>query len=129
MLSRCENTNPIYLFYMLREIINHRQALLTATLNSRFSSIRQSTSAIVFFGVPHRGGNGATLGQILSNTARIVTGSDKNDLVKSLQKGSSFLTHLTADFKHLHEDFDYLTVVETRGLLKAPFRSVGHLET
>ena len=101
------------------------QALLTANLNRRFLSIRRSTSAIVFFGTPHRGGNGATFGQFAVNVVRVFTGSDRNDLVRSLQKNSPFLAHLTADFKHIYEDFNYLTIVETNGILKAPLPTVG----
>lgn len=101
------------------------QALLTANLNRRFGSIQRSTSAIVFFGTPHRGGNGATLGQIAVNIVGFFTGSGRNDLVKSLQKNSPFLAHLTADFKHVYEDFNYLSIVETRGMLRVPPRTVS----
>ena len=100
------------------------QALLTANLNRRFSSIRHSTSAIVFFGTPHRGGNGATFGQFAVNVVRLFTNSVRNDLVNSLQKSSPFLAHLTADFKHIYEDFNYLSILETRGILKTPPRMV-----
>ena len=103
------------------------KALLTAHLNRRFESIRRITYGIVFFATPHRGGNGATIGQVAANVARIVTGSDRNDLVKSLQKNSPFLAHLTADFKHISDDYSYLSIVESRGIFRAPFRTVsGH---
>ena len=79
----------------------------------------------MFFGTPHRGGNGATLGQIAVNVARVLTSSDVNDLVTSLQKNSTFLAHLTADFKHIYEDFNYLSIVESRGRFRAPVRTVS----
>ena len=79
----------------------------------------------MFFGTPHRGGNGATFGQFAVNVVRVFTGSDRNDLVRSLQRNSPFLAHLTADFKHIYEDFNYLTIVETKGILKAPLPTVG----
>ena len=101
------------------------QALLTASLNRPYASIRQNTRAIVFFGTPHRGGNGATLGQHATNVVRFFTGSDRNDLIRSLQRNSLHLAHLTADFKHICEDFNYLSIVETRGVLRTPIRTAS----
>ena len=63
----------------------------------------------------------------MTKVVRVFTGSDRNDLVRSLQKNSYFLASLTADFKHLHEEFDYLSVVESRGMLKVPLRTVNLL--
>jgi hypothetical protein len=101
------------------------QALLTANHNNRvYGSIRQNTTAITFFGTPHRGGNGATLGEIVANIASFCAGSGRNDLVKSLRKDSKFLVQLNADFKHLYEDFEYLSIVETKGPFKLPVRMV-----
>ena len=101
------------------------KALLTAHLHRRLESIRRDTYGIVFFATPHRGGNGATIGQVTANVARIITRSDRNDLVKSLQKNSPFLAHLTADFKHISDGYNYLIVVESRGIFRAPFRTVS----
>ena len=35
------------------------------------------------------------------------------------------MAHLTADFKYIYEDFNYLTIVETSGILKAPLPTVS----
>lgn len=91
-------------------------------------SSRRTTAAVVLFWTPHRGGNGATLGQLAANIVRLFTGGDRNELVKSLQKDSLFLAHLTADFKHMYEDFDYLSIVETRGMLRGPPRTASHVD-
>jgi hypothetical protein len=74
--------------------------------------------------VPKRGGNGTTLGQIAVNAVTFFSGS-RNDLVESLKKDSKYLAHLSADFAHQNEDYNFLSVVETRGMLKTPIRTVS----
>ncbi|MCJ1388782.1 hypothetical protein MMC18_001632 [Xylographa bjoerkii] len=100
-------------------------ALVSAKQNDRvYGAIREKPKALVFFGTPHRGGNGTTLGQIAANVAKFFTGHSRNDLIESLGKSSKFLAHLTADFAHQYEDYEFLSVVETRGLINAPIRTM-----
>jgi hypothetical protein len=105
---------------------NSCQALLLAKHNDRvYGQLRQNTKSIVFFATPHRGGNNTTIGQIAVNVVKFFTGNLKNDLVESLQKNSKTLAQLSADFSHQYEDYNFVSVVETKGLIKAPFRTVS----
>lgn len=102
------------------------QALLLAKHNDRvYGELRKSTKALVFFATPHRGGNGTTLGQIAVNAATFFSGNIRNNLVESLKKSSKYLTQLSADFSHQYEDYDYISIVETRALMRAPVRTVS----
>jgi len=102
-----------------------RQALLLAKHNDRiYGELRNVTKALVFFATPHRGGNGTTIGQIAVNAVRFFSGNLHNNLVASLKKSSKYLAQLSADFSHQYEDYDFLSVVETRGMMRAPLRTV-----
>lgn len=101
------------------------QALVLAKQNNRvYKDILQSTRGIVFFATPHRGGNGTTLGEVAGRAAAFLTGSGRNDLVKSLKKKSKYLAQLSADFSHQYEDYQFLTVVESRPLFRTPLTPV-----
>lgn len=85
-----------------------------------FGTIKQSTKALVFFGTPHRGGNGAVLGEVLRNITIYLSGNERNEFLAVLQKNSEFLTRLTADFRNQYEDYEFLSVVESRGARQVP---------
>ena len=89
-----------------------------------YHSIREATRALIFFGTPHRGGNGTTLGQTAAGVVKFFTGNRSNDLVETLKESSKYLAHLTADFAHQYEDYEFLSIIETRGLLRVPLRTV-----
>ncbi|KAI9768271.1 MAG: hypothetical protein M1839_004165 [Geoglossum umbratile] len=102
-----------------------KQALVLAKQNDRvYSQLRNRTKAIVFFATPHRGGNGTTLGQIAVNASTFFSGNLRNDLVDTLRKDSKYLAQISADFAHQYEDYEFLSVVETKGLMKAPIRTI-----
>ena len=79
---------------------------------------------MAFFATPHKGGNGASLGDRVANVVTFLSGNLRNDILKMLNKDSKHLANLTADFAHQTEDYRFLTVAETLGLVKAPIRSV-----
>ena len=107
------------------------QALVLAKQNDRvFGELLRSTQGVVFFATPHRGGNGATLGEVAANACSFISGSARNELVKSLKKKSKSLAQLSADFAHQYEDYQFLSVIESRPLVTAPMnpvRTVGFL--
>lgn len=79
---------------------------------------------IAFFATPHRGGNAATLGDVVAKAASFVMGSGRNDMIKNLKKESKVLAQLTADFSHQYEEFQFLSVVESIDLLQAPMNPI-----
>ena len=95
------------------DILTRRKALVEAKLNDRYSTIREATFGIAFFGTPHQGGNQATLGDIAAKIARAVLSSPGNTFMEHLKKDSLFSENLTNDFKHQYEDYHILSFYET----------------
>ncbi|KAE9377690.1 hypothetical protein N431DRAFT_527699 [Stipitochalara longipes BDJ] len=105
--------------------LREETALVLAKQNDRvYDGLLRSTKSLAFFATPHRGGNGTTLGQVAVNAITFFSGNLRNDLVESLKKSSRYLAQLSADFAHQYENYDFLSVVETRGLMRAPVRTV-----
>jgi hypothetical protein len=82
--------------------------------NRAYESIREATHGLVFFAVPHQGGEGANLGTIASNLVASITGNAQNSLVESLKKNSYFTETQARLFKNQLEDFQIRTFVEGR---------------
>jgi len=80
-----------------------KQALILANTraDSRFSSILNSVTGIVFVGTPHSGGNGVDTAQFVANLVRVFNVEVRGDLVKSLDPRSMVLFDLTDDFRQL----------------------------
>jgi hypothetical protein len=89
-----------------------KQALVIAKNDDSFKEIREATSSLVFFAVPHQGGHGTTLGTIARNIVTALNGEERNDLLKSLETNSLFQEHQAKFFRHQLEDYQILTVVE-----------------
>ena len=90
-----------------------KRALVTAKLDPMYSSIDSATGGIAFLGTPHRGGNGAAIGQIAANVARIMWGGPANSFMKALQKDSSAADDLAEDFRRLLPNLRILSFYET----------------
>jgi hypothetical protein len=100
-------------------------------LDDTYSHIRIATYGIAFFGTPHQGGNNATLGKVMSNVARAVLRTPKNNFLEALQKDSTFADTLSQNFRHLLEDYYILSFYETRefkklGLVSCRFSFLNH---
>ncbi|KAH6706632.1 Alpha/Beta hydrolase protein [Leptodontidium sp. MPI-SDFR-AT-0119] len=92
-----------------------KQALINATHNShQYGSIKQATYSLVFFGTPHQGGNRVPLGKVAANITTAVTGSVRNDLLKSLSKDSVLTQNTNDDFRHYWDDYQVLSFYETK---------------
>ncbi|KAF8530880.1 hypothetical protein BDD12DRAFT_767720, partial [Trichophaea hybrida] len=92
-----------------------KQALVNAKLNWKvYSSIRESTRGLVFFGTPHQGGNGVTLGKIAVNIVTTLGGKVSNDLLLYLEKDSVLTQNTNDDFRHQVEDYRFVSFFETR---------------
>jgi hypothetical protein len=97
------------------------QALVLAQNNDRvYGSIKKCTRGLIFFGTPHRGGNGATIGSVIRNIAVFFSGNERNQLVDVVQRDSDALDRLTGDFQNQYEDYEFLSVVETQGAVRIP---------
>ncbi|CEI60031.1 unnamed protein product [Fusarium venenatum] len=59
---------------------------------------------VVFFGTPHRGGNGAGAGVAAAFVARAILGSVSKTFPEALTQGSSFRAWITEEFSQLLED-------------------------
>jgi hypothetical protein len=66
------------------------------------NSIHLSTFGIFFFGTPHQGGNGVTLGKIISNIVSL-----------GLQTNRQLFDHLAKDSEWLEEQLDDYTNVSS----------------
>jgi hypothetical protein len=85
-----------------------------------FGNILSHTKGIAFFATPHRGGRGTTLGEVASKSVNFLSGSSRNDIIKCLKENSPYLAQLAADFAHQYEDYQFLSIVESRNLYNVP---------
>jgi pimeloyl-ACP methyl ester carboxylesterase len=91
-----------------------KQALVTANNNHRkYGDIRHSTKGLVFFGTPHRGGNGAKFGNRVTNVVADMTGIESNDLLTYLDPDSPLAQNVHEDFSHQLPDYRCVSFFET----------------
>jgi hypothetical protein len=77
-------------------------------------AIKTSTYGIIFFGTPHRGGNGVGVGQVVEKIVKTFTGGGTNNLLQSLKKGGQLSLYDQDSFRPYIEDFKYISIVEGR---------------
>ncbi len=97
-----------------------KRALVHARLDNVYEAIRKAARGIAFFGTPHRGGNHANIGSILSNVVRGTLRNPKNSFMDALKANSVFTDDVSRDFRHQLEDYKILSVYET-----LPFKKLG----
>lgn len=68
----------------------------------------------MFFGTPHRGGNGVGPGKIAARIARYLTGSSSNDILDTLEKDSIFSKQMADLFRSQLEDYFVVSFFETK---------------
>jgi len=68
----------------------------------------------MFFGTPHQGGNGATLGRVTANIISAIGGTVTNNLLRYLEKHSVLTQNLNEDFSYQQEDYRVVTFFEAR---------------
>ncbi|PVI02224.1 hypothetical protein DM02DRAFT_702368, partial [Periconia macrospinosa] len=91
-----------------------KQAMVEAKQTD--NPIRSATYGIIFFATPHRGGNKATLGMILSDIINISMMKPPSKLIEALRKDSAYLEQLDSEFRHQLEDFFFVNFREQRPL-------------
>lgn len=98
---------------------NHRvygsipEATYVETSESKAQFIDGERYGIAFFGTPHRGGNGASLGKVVASIIRRTLWNPANDFMSFLRKDSRLANDLTEEFRHDLEDYYYLSFFET----------------
>ena len=91
-----------------------KHALVEATLDDRYRSLKNSTHGLVFFATPHRGGENAGIAKFAANFYSAFTGQPRNNLLDSLKKKSP-ITEFSADqFRYQMNDYEILSFIETR---------------
>ncbi|KAH6662032.1 hypothetical protein B0J14DRAFT_645554 [Halenospora varia] len=77
-------------------------ALVNASVNPEYSSIKKATRSLVFFGTPHAGGSDklVTMGRICSRIVTTVSTNPSNDILEAVTPGSLFSDVLDENFRH-----------------------------
>jgi hypothetical protein len=83
-----------------------------AALNPAYNSIQKCTKGIVFFGTPHRGGNGAELGQVFANIGLVILRNPSNGFLSALERNSAFAEELADNFRHYAKDLRFISFYE-----------------
>ena len=74
--------------------------------------MKLSTHGILFFGTPHHGGNGVTLGELVLRIASVaITTSDR--AMKNLRKESEWLETQLGQYSAISQDFDTTFLYES----------------
>lgn len=72
-----------------------------------------SRYGIAFFGTPHQGGNGASLGNIAASIACFCLRNPQNSFMESLKKDNIFANELSRNFQIQLQDYYVLSFYET----------------
>lgn len=76
-----------------------KKAIINAYISGDYyESIHNATRGVVFFGTPHRGGNLATLGDLMARICRVVSGDVRNNIMEALRTDSMFAGDINKDF-------------------------------
>jgi hypothetical protein len=86
--------------------------------HSTYGRLKDNTLGIAFFGTPHRGGNGASIGKIAARIVTSLNGEAENTLLNTLTKDSSVLDNITSAFRAQLEDYRFISFFETRKMEK-----------
>ncbi|KAL9110530.1 MAG: hypothetical protein Q9227_004888 [Pyrenula ochraceoflavens] len=117
-----------------------KQALVNAHNNQRFSSVKEAVHGLVFFGVPHAGGNHALvqLGRLTTRIADHVLpdAHSRKDIMETLKDGSMYTDILKEMFRHQLEQYEIVSFYERQAKMTqiiVPYESAtlglaGHRE-
>lgn len=98
-----------------------KKAIINAyTSGDYYESIHDATRGVVFFGTPHRGGHGATLGARMAKICRVVSGDVRNNIVEALRTDSMFAGDINKDFARRAKALELrvLNFIETLPILR-----------
>ena len=76
-----------------------KKAIVNAYVSGDYyKNIHDASRGVIFFGTPHRGGHGATLGDHVAKICRAVSGDVRNNVMEALRKDSMFASDINKDF-------------------------------
>lgn len=85
---------------------------MTAKLNDKYNNIVKATRGLVFFGTPHRGGNGASVTEMASRAVGFFTGEPPSELLPVLGKNSIFADTLSEQFQSMSLSYRVVSFFE-----------------
>jgi hypothetical protein len=97
---------------------NLSKALIQAALEKTKNHIKRATFALTFFATPHRGGNGVSIAQTVSNAIIRLSGHyfSTNDILEVLKPASANAESVTGNFRYQLEDYYFLSFFETKSM-------------
>lgn len=121
-----ENHRIIWITHSMGGVIA-KMALIEAKLDTRYTSIFDATSGIIFLGTPHRGSSAASLGSIAARVARYSLLINPNmRLLQKLQLYNDFLSEKSHQFSKICSSFRIFSFYETQktnGIMVVPKQS------
>ncbi|KAI9762477.1 MAG: hypothetical protein M1840_001237 [Geoglossum simile] len=119
----------IFVCHSMGGIVVKKALIIAALEPQHFINIRESTTAILFLGTPHRGSSTTELPKVLANIARIgtswFTGFMRPDLLRSLAKGSKELGEISVAFRTQVASMRIVSFVEQKATPPFSKRVVG----
>ncbi|KAJ5170847.1 uncharacterized protein N7500_003630 [Penicillium coprophilum] len=99
-----------------------KQALVNAHNNRKYTSIKDATSGLVFFATPHHGGDTmlVSLGRVLANIARKSGFQKGDDVLKTLEEGSTFSDIMDEHWRHQLLHYSIISFWGTRDNVVPP---------
>jgi hypothetical protein len=86
---------------------------VSAKAKDIYREIPSATHGLVFFGTPHRGGNGVNLANCVANIMSAITGEMSSTLLSTLKKNSALNDDICDNFRLQQEDYAVVTFFET----------------
>ncbi|KAF8541800.1 hypothetical protein BDD12DRAFT_803421 [Trichophaea hybrida] len=103
------------LYILAKKLLTGMQALIKAQHNRLvYGTIKDATKGLMFFGTPHRGGNGVSFGKIAARIARCLSGSSSNNILFALEKSSVLTKQADEAFRSQLEDYQIVSFFETK---------------
>ncbi|KAK2605986.1 hypothetical protein QQS21_003612 [Conoideocrella luteorostrata] len=89
-----------------------KEALVTATLDTTYRFIVESTRLLIFFATPHQGGNFASIGDVIAKIARAGLAGLRNDLLDALKRDSAQATTRSEQSRSLYDGIQVVSFFE-----------------
>jgi hypothetical protein len=88
----------VWISHSLGGIVVKKTVINAYISGDYYKNIHDATRGVVFFGTPHRGGQGATLGDHIAKICRVVSGDVRNNIMETLRRDSMLASDINKDF-------------------------------